>query len=68
MCAFIKELWPLTTVRITYQLNILRLNEVNLRLNEVNFMILHIYMYLSNFTCILGSIRLSLANEIDAIH
>ena len=26
------------------------------------------FLYLSNFTCILGSIRLSLANEIDAIH
>ena len=26
------------------------------------------FWYLSNFTCILGSIRLSLVNEIDAIH
>ena len=26
------------------------------------------FRYLSNFTCILGSIRLSLANEIDAMH
>ena len=30
MCIFIKELWPLTGVRISYQLNILRMNEVNL--------------------------------------
>ena len=30
MRKFIKELWPLTPVRISYQLNILRLNEGNL--------------------------------------
>ena len=30
MCTFIKELWPLTPVRISYQLNILRMIEVNL--------------------------------------
>ena len=30
MCTFIKELWPLTPVRISFQLNILRINEVNL--------------------------------------
>ena len=30
MCTSIKELWPLTPVRISYQLNILRMNEVNL--------------------------------------
>ena len=30
MCTFTKELWPLTPVRISYQLNILRMNEVNL--------------------------------------
>ena len=30
MCTFIKELWPLSPVRISYQLNILRINDVNL--------------------------------------
>ena len=30
MCKFIEELWPLTRIRISYQLNILRMNEVNL--------------------------------------
>ena len=30
MCTYIKELWPLTPVRISYQLNIFRLNEGNL--------------------------------------
>ena len=29
---------------------------------------IHLISLVSNFTCILGSIRLSLANEIDAIH
>ena len=30
LCKFIKELWPLTRVRILYRLNISRLNEGNL--------------------------------------
>ena len=30
MCKFIKELWPLTRVRVLFWLNILRLNEGNL--------------------------------------
>ena len=30
MCTFLKESLPLTPVRISYQLNILRMNEVNL--------------------------------------
>ena len=29
MCKFIKELWPLINVRISYQLNILRVNKGN---------------------------------------
>ena len=36
--------------------------------NDVCEIILPHFWYLSNFTCILGSIRLSLANNIDAIH
>ena len=36
--------------------------------NDVCDIIFPHFWYLSNFTCILGSIRLSLANEIDAIH
>ena len=36
--------------------------------NDVCEIIFPHFWYLSNFTCILGSIRLSLANEIDVMH